>query len=504
MTLAAPQQDPQSATSCPPIAHLQVSVTAVSVGRGNAEVTQAFASPRTIDLMASQSGILQSLGLGPLGAGDAAQLRLSTTDGTVEFASGDTAVLKVPGGASVSASTQVPANAFADLVVPAFDPCTVVHAAGNSGQWLLTGNVSAQLRPLPFSAFQIVAGALLPLPGGGFAMLQTNGSGTFVVQRFDSFGNALGGPVTITLPLGAGGSSPSLTLLASGYLGTWLGPVLNPQQPQANDFPLFAQLFDASGQAIAAPVQVAVTTPSISRELPSSVPRAAALPDGGAALVWVQAQPGGTLNVFLQRFSATGLVGSPRQVNVTNGQGLPNVVGQDNGNVLVVWGAGTLSARVFAPDGTAGPEQTIATNAASFSGAPVLSPAPGGGAAVVWESQIVSGVVFIERIGPDGAPVAAPQGVTGVPTPPAAGQHAASVGVLTDGSAVVAWIEGPAQVLARRFAADGTPLGAAQVIEGSHAGSAVVVPLSWGGFIIESSTSGGMVARLFDARALLG
>ena len=492
-------QVPQSAT-CPSVTHLQVPVTGVRIGRGSGEQAQTFTVPRTIDLMAPGAGILQSLGLAPLGAGDATQIRLTTMDGTVSFSNGSTAILKIPGGTTVSASTELPAGALADLVVPAFDPCSL-HAAGNSGQWLFTGDVAAQLRTLPFStaALQLVAGPLRPLPGGGWAIVQPDGIGGFVAQRFDSFGNALGGPVSITLPLGAGDTAPTLTLLASGYLATWLGPSVNPQVPQANGFPLFAQLLDATGNALAAPAQVAITTPVVSNTVPGSLPRAAALPDGGAALVWVQLQSG-SLNIFLQRFSATGPVGSPQRVNVTAAQGLPNVVGLDNGGVLVVWGGGPLFARVFAPDGTAGPQQSIAPDAASLSGAVALSAAPDGGAAVAWEAQLGSGVVFVERLGPDGAPTAAPQSVTGV----AAAQSSPSVGVLADGSAVVAWIEAPAQVLARRFAADGTPVGAAQVVVGSHATAPVVAPLAWGGFLIEASTSGGFVARLFDARGLEG
>jgi hypothetical protein len=292
----------------------------------------------------------------------------------------------------------------------------------------------------------------------------------------------------------------------SGYLATWLGASLNPQQMEANDFPLFAQLLDASGAAIGPPVQVGIATPFVSRAAPASPPRAAALPDGGAALVWTRLQSGSS-DVFMQRFTATGLAGSAQQVNVTTSPGLPNVVGLSNGNVLVVWGAGTLYARVFAPDGSAGAQQTIATGAASMSTAPALSAAPGGAAAVAWEAQIGSGEVFLVQLGPDGAPVAGPQPVTTPPVPPltAPGQSSPSVGVLADGSVVVAWVEaGPSRIDARRFAANGTPLGDAQVVVGSHAVAPTVVPLGWGGFIIEASTSGGPIARLFNAQGLEG
>jgi len=493
------RQQPPSA-DCSLITHLQVPVTAASFGTATGQQVRVFDAPRTIDLMAPESGVLQSLGLAPLGAGVPARVRLSTAEGIVAFSSGATAVLKVPGGTSVRASGQVPPGAFADLAVPAFDACAAVHAAGNSGQWLLTGDVTAQLRTLPFSDTpQLVAGRLVPLPGDGFASLQANGSGGFVVQRYDTFGIALGQPLTITLPLGTGDTSAALTPLASGYLATWLGPALDPQVPLGNHLPLFAQLLDATGQPLGAPVQVAITTPFTSRIVPASLPHAAALPDGGAALVWVE-QRSGSLDVFLQRFSATGIVGDPLQVNVTAAQGGPTVVGQDNGNVLVVWGTGSLFARVVAPDGTAGPEQAIAPEAVSLSGIPSVSPAPGGGAAVAWESQSPAGVVFVERLGPDGAPTSGPQPVTGVGGPPQSGP---SVGVLADGSAVVAWVEsGNSPVLARRFAADGTPLGAAQEIVGSHATAPVVVPLPWGGFVIEVATSGGVIARMFDAQAL--
>src|SRR5438270_2253570 len=114
-SIAARQESQPSA--CSSITHLDVTVTAARPGRAGGEQVQVLSSARTIDLMTTSTGVLQALGLAPLASGDAAQVRLVTTDGTVRFSTGATASLKVPGGTVVSASTQVPAGALADLVV---------------------------------------------------------------------------------------------------------------------------------------------------------------------------------------------------------------------------------------------------------------------------------------------------------------------------------------------------------------------------------------------------
>jgi len=496
-SVAVLASDAPAASGCT-FAHVRLTVTAVRMRGANGNSTITLPQPREIDLVSNGTGLLQALALPPLGPGAVPDIRLDVSQATVETTTGQVSPLRVPGGLRITTNDQVQAGRLADLVLQGFDPCASVSSPGNSGQFMLKGDVAAQVRLLPFAtdAEQFIGGTIQPMPGGTYAIVQTDNAGTFTVQQFDAYGNALGAPVTVTVNT-AQGAHPIITpLTGGGLIGAWLGPVLDPEVPLGNHFPLLVQRYAPSGDLLGGPSQIGVTTPVTSRgEVPPSYPQMAPLATGGAGLVWVLSDAG-NLVVMVERLEVSGPDLGPEQVSESPPGGLPNIVALVNGDALVVWGTGALFARVFASGGGLGPEQAIAPNAVSLSGIASLSPLANGGAVVAWESGVAgTGAVFVQRLAADGSPQESPHMVDAATAP----ESLPSVGGLADGGYVAAWLA-QGHVLARRFAADGTPAGSVTQIDiNVSPGGPTVVPLAWGGFLIAWSGA----VRLFDAQALL-
>jgi hypothetical protein len=474
---------------------------------GANDIIVTLPEPRPIDLLDPGTGVLEALQTAPL-TRDAIDVRLRTSDGTVRLADGTMAPLKVPGILRLTGDFRLATGMVADLVVQGFDRCNAIHAAGNSGQFVLNGDVPAQLLTLPFvtDREQPAGGFLRPIPGDGYATVSNAVTGSFTIRRFDAYGQMQDGAINISLPGDA--TSVSVTPLANGgVLATWLGPATDPEVQFAQHFPLMVQRFAANGSAQEAPVQVALTQPFTSPgnerdPNPPSLPQAAALADGGAALVWVQVDANGRLNLYLERFAADGSAPSGAQrVNVASEGKLPNVVGLSGGRVLVAWGKGPLFARVFEANGSAGAEQAIAPAAESLFGPPQLAALSNGGAAVAWESAVAGRFSVITRLvlAPDGTPLGPQQLFADGITPSIAG--------LADGGFVIAWFtQGSAHAL--RFGPDGSQQGPLFISTSTAAAGPSVVALPWGGFLIgwPTVTDGNPqgVMRFFDAQGLLG
>jgi hypothetical protein len=471
------------------------------------DIVVTFPEPRPIDLLDPGTGVLEALQTAPL-TRDAIDVRLRASDGTLRFADGTVAPLNVPGNLRLTGDFHLAAGMVADLVVQGFDRCNAIHAAGNSGQFVLRGgDVPVQLLALPFVSDreQPAAGSLHPIPGDGYATVSSAVTGSFTIQRFNAYGQMQDGAIHISLPGNA--TSANVTPLANGgVLATWLGPATDPGVPIPH-FPLMVQRFAADGSAQGAPVQVALTQPfkppdNVRDINAPSLPQVAALADGGAALVWVQVDANGALNLYLERFAADGSAPSGAQrVNVASGGALPNVVGLSGGRVLVAWGKGPLFARVFEANGSAGAEQAIAPAAESLFGPPRLAALANGGAAVAWGSAVAGRFSVITRLvlAPDGTPFGPQQLFSDGSSPSIAG--------LADGGFVIAWLtDGSAH--ARRFGPDASQLGTQFISTSPATAGPSVVALPWGGFLVgwPAVTNGNRqdLMRFFDAQGLLG
>jgi hypothetical protein len=510
MTLAA---QPVAAQPCT-LGRIVLAVQAVGAKQSGPWTQVTLRSPRLIDLLHVNGGVMQTLGLPPLTAGEWHDVRLVLVPGAsnVQWSGRLPVPLNVPGGAvRLSGDFSVDAGTMADLVPQYEGTCAAVHSPGATGEYMLTGAVPTQPRLLPFASGQEapVNAALHALLGGGYFTTYAASDGTLLVRRFDGYGNPVSYEAAISMAGTA--STPVIAPLVDGsYVAMWLAPSFDPWLRFAADYPLMVRRFDATGAPLAPAVLVAITQPFSAAIMPPSLPQITALPDGGYALVWVQSNAG-SLDVHLQRFTAAGLgVGTEQRVNSGGPGGLPNVTALPGGRILVSWGIGSVFARVYAADGTGGAEQSLAPLVGSVYGAPSTAALAGGGV-LAWTRQMF-GSAFIEAavLAPDGALVVPPFIVDGStfgnqgPAP----QTQPSVAALADGGFVVAWVAF-GNVYARRFDAAAAPVGAVERVNlVSHGASApTVVPLAWGGFIVTwgglaADATAHLYARMFDAQAL--
>jgi VCBS repeat-containing protein len=210
----------------------------------------------------------------------------------------------------------------------------------------------------------------------------------------------------------------------------------------------------------------------------------APLAGGGFVVTWgSDGQDGSASGVFARRFAADGtpLDAADIPVNVTtfNNQWFSAVAALASGGFLVTWmsygqdGDGDgIFARRFAADGTPLDAADIPVNDTTTGNQQyhAVAALAGGGYVVTWQSDPQDGSgsdIFARRFAADGTPLDAADIPVNVTT--AGRQSSPAVASRADGSFVVAWSSrGPGEVsdddiFARRFAADGTPLDAADI-----------------------------------------
>ena len=112
------------------------------------DIVVTLPEPRPVDLLDPGTGVLEALQTAPL-TRDAIDVRLRASDGTVHLPDGTMAPLKVPGNLQLSGDFHLATGMVADLVVQGFDRCNAIHTVGNSGQFVLDGDVPARLLSLP-------------------------------------------------------------------------------------------------------------------------------------------------------------------------------------------------------------------------------------------------------------------------------------------------------------------------------------------------------------------
>ncbi len=217
-------------------------------------------------------------------------------------------------------------------------------------------------------------------------------------------------------------------------------------------------------------------------------PSIAANPTGGFVVVWESDVSGGSdtsdSSIQAQIYTDAGApLGAQFQVNAHTpyGQWRPSVATDGDGNFVVAWssayseddGDGILSiqARRFSSEGTAlGGQFRVNTYTESYQFSPVVASTADGAFVVAWESYGSSGSdndswsIQARRFGADGLPLGDDFQVNSYTT--SYQQHAALT-VGSSGEFVVAWRSYGSygtdtsfmSVQARRFAADGTPAG---------------------------------------------
>lgn len=530
-----PSADAESRrASCAGYDHVYVTVHQVRVLQrvnGLEQWTEvALPASRRIDLVNS-GGLLQALGATLLPAGHYAEVRLilaSDDSGlahAVQPIGGSEAALNVPSGAQdglkLKGNFVVPAGQNGDVVLQGFDACQAVTQAGNSGKYNLKPELSAgvQLQAMPQET-RIASGSITALIGGGYAVSRQMQPNVFALQRYGVDGQPMGPEVMITVPTDP--SDPGFwtriaPLTGGGYAVLWMN-LVEFQRFGGSIYQLSTQGFTAGGTPIGSPVPIARTAPAsdwISR--PAAVPQVTALTGGGYAVLWAKSTTGP--GVHVQRFHADGTpAGAAQNPSAAAAGAQLGITGLGAGGYLVTWGtygtpevpASAGGARAYSStDVPLGPEQTAGASWAfpADTGPGVAAPLAGGGAVLVWQFGVAT--AFMQQLAPDGTPLTSPRSVDDS-IPGAGGHSAPSAAGLPDGGYVVAWVEA-GEVHARRFAADGTPLGTETRINlatTSPQGPTTVVPMASGGFMIAWSGVGAdgtraNYGRVFPANGLL-
>ncbi len=216
-------------------------------------------------------------------------------------------------------------------------------------------------------------------------------------QRYDADGNAVGGEFQInTTTSGSqynGGHIANNTtgLADGGFVVTW-------DSADASGNGVFGQRFDADGNPVGAEFQVNTYTDSTQANS-----NAASLEDGGFIITWASnGQDGSGYGIYAQRFDAEGdAVGTEFQVNTaTSSEQLHNgVTGLADGGFVVTWDShgadgsyyGIVAQRFDADGNAVDGEVVINTTTAYDQRFPAVEARPDGGYVVTWSDSNADG-----------------------------------------------------------------------------------------------------------------
>jgi large repetitive protein len=175
--------------------------------------------------------------------------------------------------------------------------------------------------------------AMTSLAGGGFVISWTSssqdGSGSGIyAQRYDVNGQAAGVEFRVNTCTTNDQAYPSITALPDGgFMVSWQSDVQD-----GDGEGIYAQRYDANGQAVGSEFQVNTHTTS-NQESPSIT----ALPDGGFVASWFSnGQDGSEGGIYAQRYDANG---DPVGLKLTGSAGA-DTINLDPGQLLTVDGAG--------------------------------------------------------------------------------------------------------------------------------------------------------------------
>ncbi|WP_198157066.1 PKD domain-containing protein, partial [Aquincola tertiaricarbonis] len=260
------------------------------------------------------------------------------------------------------------------------------------------------------------------------------------------------------------------------------------------------QRFAANGSAQGAEVQVNSYTLNTQNQ-----PAVSGLADGGYVVAWTSGHDGSGSGVYAQRFNAAGQpAGGEFRVNttITSTQNMPTVLGLADGSFVVAYESDYSNATAgytydvlgqrFAADGTPlGAEFTLNSNVNGSQVQPQLASLAGGGFVAAWTDT--SGAdgsgygIVLQRFAADGSKL----GSEIIANTTVAGtQQGADVVGLAGGGFVAVWHDDSTNsVLAQRFAADGSKLGAELLVStpdtrADYNNYARVAALDTGGFVV--------------------
>jgi hypothetical protein len=301
---------------------------------------------------------------------------------------------------------------------------------------IFTNGIPSQLGNLVTSNMSLVARdaqldnigyAVLSLPDGGFAYLwETRGgggsSGEIGAQRLSAAGALVSVSQNPTLEANGDQYAPAAVASGTGIIAAW-----------RNDFVSGVSLrfLRPSG------ADTNTTTVSISG---AEEPALAALPGGGAVIVWEAVGAGSEgRDLYAQRLNGIGArIGSPVLVNgvIAGSQENAAVAAFSDGGFVVVWesddgdGFGIFGRRFDAAGAPVGGDFRVNTTTAGVQSDPAVAVLPNGEFVVLWAGP--AGRVFGQRFDATAGPIGGEFLVTANGVLP-------SVAALTNGDVVAAW-----------------------------------------------------------------
>ncbi len=316
------------------------------------------------------------------------------------------------------------------------------------------------------------------LADGGFVVTWSSfgqaGAGPAIFsQLYDSTGAKVGAETQVNTDVAQSTQAQSdVTALADGgYVVTWRAYVSNDTYNE-----IFAQRFDANGNAVGITLQVNTATASFQSE-----PVTTGLPDGGFVVAWKTYEDGsGFSELAAQRYDANGVaLGGEFRVNTysDNHQELPAITSLADGGLLITWtsrwqdgtSASVYGQRYDSTGAAVGSEFQINTTTESLQTETSVAAFADGGFVVTWSSYNgnaskfdVNGQVFDAA----GVPVG---GEFQVNTTTVGRQKFSDVLTLPDGGFLVTWsseegdeVNDPHaiyNIYGQRYNADGSPDG---------------------------------------------
>jgi hypothetical protein len=308
-------------------------------------------------------------------------------------------------------------------------------------------------------------GQIAGLLDGGYVVVCSDGSKTYnpsglavVGQRYDAFGNKVGGEIKLSGFITGDQFFPAITTLSNGNIAVAFVDL------RSGDHDIYVRIFDPSFDLLRVDP---IDTDNASQTFYPSITALA----GGAYAVsdTLQNSPGDT-DVIVRIVSQTGVVGAPFAVeSASNVQQLSQMATLSNGNFVVVYedqddfvpSQTDISFRIFSPLGV-----PVTLPKPVFNGAdsafPDVAALRDGGFAVVWtsKSDILTSTtdIFVSTFSNTGT-----QGSLGqlVNTTTVGNQTDATVVALADGGFLVTWDDDNTNLVnAQRFDSQAHKVGA--------------------------------------------
>jgi hypothetical protein len=291
-----------------------------------------------------------------------------------------------------------------------------------------------------------------------------DGDGTGVRARlFDGTGMPTGGEIAVNSTTVGDQDGPAIAAASTGaFVVVW-----RSEGQDGSGSGIFGQRFDPAGNPAGSefPVNTFTTGEQIT-------PDVAADAAGNFVVVWnSDGQDGSGTGIFAQRFSSTGVpLGAEFQVNTftQNVQRRPAIAAAANGDFVVAWESGNqdgsddgLFAQRYNAAGTAqGGEFPLNTTTALNQRRVALAAAAAGDFVATWQSELQDGseeAIVARRFAANGSPLGGEFLVNSFTT---GAQRAPDVAISPDGSFFIAWLsfmqDGSGEgVFARRFSPQG-------------------------------------------------